>query len=497
MKHQGLTSEEAQKRQIEFGKNSLPDEKAIPAIRLFLSQFANPLVYILLFAALISGILREYFDIGLILSVVVINAFMGFFQENKTQKTLLALKKLIKPHAKVFRDGERQDIEASDLVPGDVVILGMGDKIPADGKIIENITFFVNEAILTGESEAVEKKESEEVFMGTVVSSGRAVMRVIKTGLSTKIGEITQTLKKTEQPPTTLQIRLKRLTHILIIISIALSLLIFTFGFWTGRDLLKMLELSAVILVAIIPEALLIVITLVLVLAMRNSLKKKALIRKILAVETLGSVTMICTDKTGTLTEGKMKVSETDFSDEENSHLAMCLCNDRNDTLEIALWEYLKGLENFKQQKIYDKYNRVFEIPFGSEHKFMMTIDCLAEKDSECLALVKGAPEIVLEMSNLSQEEKEAIKAKTYKWAEKGLKVLGLAYKKISKGEIDEIREKKIHDFDWGGVIGLWDPPREDAQYWLPQVLSGEKIKGVFTYGQDDRIFKKSVERLQ
>ena len=276
MKYQGLTSEDVQKKQLQYGKNILPEEKSIPAIKLFVSQFANPLVYILCFAALISFFLQKYLDIALILAVVVANAIMGFFQENKTQKTLLALKKLIKPNAKVFRDNERQEIEASELVPGDIVFLGMGDKIPADGKVVEDVTFFVNEAVLTGESEAVKKKEGEDVFMGTIVSSGRAVIRVAQTGLKTKIGEIAQTLKETQQPATTLQIRLKKLTHTLIVVSIILAGLIFLFGLLTGREFLQMVELSAVILVAIIPEALLIVITLVLVLAMRDSLKRKA-----------------------------------------------------------------------------------------------------------------------------------------------------------------------------------------------------------------------------
>lgn len=479
MKYQSLTFNEAQEKQLQYGKNILPEEKAIPVIKIFFAQFANPLVYILCFAALISFFLQKYFDIALILSVVVVNAIMGFFQENKTQKTLLALKKLIKPNAKVFRDNKKQEIEAQELVPGDIVFLGIGDKILADGKVLEDATFFVNEAVLTGESEPVEKKEGEDVFMGTIVSSGRAVIQVTQIGLKTKIGKIAQTLKETEQPITTLQIRLKKLTHALIIISVILAGLIFLFGYFAGRDFLQMVELSAVILVAIIPEALLIVITLVLVLAMRDSLKKKALIRKILAVETLGSVTTICTDKTGTLTEGKMKVVETDFVS-ETSNMAMCLCNDRNDTVEIALWEYLEELKDFEQEKIFDECERVFEVPFGSEHKFMLAVNHLSKDSENYFVSIKGAPEVILEMTNSSENDKKTITSKIHKWAEKGLKVLALASKKINIDELEEIKNGKTSDFVWAGMVGLWDPPRKEVKETLKIAReSGLKIKVV------------------
>ena len=480
MKFKNLTSKEVKKNQIKFGKNSLPEEKTISAIRIFFSQFANPLVYILCLAGLVSLFLQKYLDIALIFSVVLINAIMGFVQENKTQKTLAALKKLVKPIARVLRDDQRQDVDAEELVPGDVVFLAMGDRVPADGKILEAISFFTNEAILTGESEAVEKKEDEEVFMGTIVSSGRAVIQVTRIGISTKVGEIATMLKETKQPLTTLQIRLKKLTQTIVYISIFLSLLVFVFGFLTGRDFWQMAELSAILLVAIIPEALLIVITLVLVLAMRDSLKKKALIRKILAVETLGSVTTICTDKTGTLTEGKMKVVETDFSNIQSSLLTMCLCNDISDTVEIALWDYLKKQENFEQQEIFDKYERIFEIPFGSEHKFMLTVNSFFEGDDKYLVSVKGAPEVIIKMSDLSESEQKLEMARVNKWAGKGLKVLALVHKEISKDDLKEIKNKKISEFKWDGVLGLWDPPRKDVKEALLLAKeAGLKIKVV------------------
>lgn len=480
MKYKNLTKKEVKKRQFEFGKNSLPEEKTVPAFRLFILQFVNPLVYILCFAGLISLFLKKYLDIVLIFSVVLINALMGFFQENKTQKTLAALKRLVKPYAKVIRDNKRQEIDASELVPGDVVFLAAGDRVPADGKILESVSFFANEAILTGESEAVGKEKDDEVFMGTIVSSGRAVFRVEKIGMQTQIGKIATTLKETEQPATTLQVRLKKLTKTIIYISIFLAVAVFIFGFLTGRDFFQMAELSAILLVAIIPEALLIVITLILVLAMRDSLKRKALIRKILAVETLGSVTTICTDKTGTLTEGKMKISETHFSDLKNGLMSMCLCNDLSDTVEIALWDYLREKKAFDQEKVFDRHQRVFEIPFGSEHKFMFTVNSVSRGSDEYIASIKGAPEVIIKMSDLSSSEKKKLIQKIDQWAEKGLKVLALAHQKINKKQLSNLKKGKRMKIKWDGMVGLWDPPRKDVKEALMSAKeAGLKIKVV------------------
>ena len=478
MKYKNLSSQEAKQKQLEYGRNVLPEEKAVPALRLFLLQFANPLVYALGFAVIVSFLIQKYFDIALIIVVLLINAITGFIQENKTQKTLQALKKMIKPEARVLRDDKKQKILASGLVPGDVVLLGAGDKVPADGKILESAVFFVNEAILTGESESVQKSVGAGVFMGTIVASGRAVMVVENIGAETKIGQIAKTLKETKEPETTLQIRLKKMTHGLIIVSIFLSLAVLFVGFFMGRDFLEMVELSAVILVAIIPEALLMVITLILVLAMRDSLKRKALIRKILSVETLGSVTTICTDKTGTLTEGIMKVTDSDFQDKERSKMTMCLCNDINDTVEIALWDYLKTMGDFDPQEVYDEHERIFEIPFSSEHKFMATVNRFPGEKDEYFLFVKGAPEIVLSMSSLSVSKRKAVMEKINSWAEKGTKVLALASKKISKNQINKISKKTISKLEWGGIVGLWDPPRKEVkESLLVAKNSGLKIK--------------------
>lgn len=483
MKYKDLSIKKVEENRVKYGKNILPREKTASALKIFVLQFLNPLVYILLFAGLISVYLHKYLDVALIFSVVFINSLMGFFQEYKTQKTLAALKKLMEPSANVSRDGKKKKINASELVPDDIVFLGAGDRIPADGEILEAASFFVSEAILTGESEAVRKEKGEDVFMGTIVVSGRAIFRVFKIGLSTKIGEIAKTLKETVQPVTTLQLRLRKLTRTLIIISIALCSLIFLFGFLAGRDILEMTELSAILLVAIIPEALLIVITLILVLAMRDSLNKKALIRKILAVETLGSVTTICTDKTGTLTEGIMMVSETELKNEKNAFLIMTLCNDMHDMIEIALWNYLKKTKKIDAQKVYDAHERVFEISFGSEHKFMATVNTFkenGEQEEKYMLFLKGAPEIIVSVCDLPASEKKLLLEKINEWAEKGLKVLGLASKQISKKDIDKISVNNVSGLQWDGLIGLWDPPRKEVKETLQTALkSGLKIKVV------------------
>ncbi len=444
MLHKNLRTTEVNRIRLSAGRNILPAEKTPSALKLFLRQFANPLVYTLAGAGLVSFFLQKYVDIVLIFSVVVINALMGFFQENKTQKTLAALKKLVKPVARVLRDDERQDIDAAELVPGDVVFLAAGDRVPADGRLLEAFALFTDEAVLTGESEAINKEQDSEVFLGTVVSSGRGIMRVEKIGQETKIGRIAQTLKDTVEPETTLQIRLKKLTRALILISVFLASLVFVFGFALGRGFGPMLELAAILLVAAIPEALIIVITLVLVLAMRNSLNRQALIRKILAVETLGAVTMICTDKTGTLTEGKMRVVATDFVDQEKSFLSMCLCNDLDDTLEIALWDFLRGRRDFDQERTVDRYRRISEIPFGSGHKFMASVNDFSSDGAGNQLLVKGAPEAIMQRTQLTPAEKKGLMDKINGWAAEGLKLLAFAHQAVTAAEISGLNEKSL-----------------------------------------------------
>ncbi|HHX58364.1 MAG TPA: HAD-IC family P-type ATPase [Candidatus Moranbacteria bacterium] len=479
MYYKNLSTEQVKRRQERFGNNSLPEEKPRSAWLIFFSQFVNPLVYVLLAVGLISLLMGKYNEIWFILVVVLLNALMGFFEENKTEKTLAALKNLVHPMARVMRDNVRRKINASELVPGDIVYLGAGEKVPADGELLEVSSLFINEAILTGESEAVKKEIGGEIFMGTIVVNGHAVMKVRTIGAATKIGSIAQDLGETKEPPTTLRVRLEKLTRTLIYISVGLSAVVFVFGVLAKRNPWEMLELAAVLLVAVIPEALLIVVTLVLVLAMRDSLKRKALIRRIFSVETLGSVTTICTDKTGTLTEGKMRVVELDLVNSLMAKKAMNLCNNLGDSVEVALWEHLEKKEKIKPQKISDDFRRTAEITFDSKHKFMAVAVSNEKIEKEHLILVKGAPEVVLKMTNLKEAERKQIIKQVDNWAEKGLKVLALASKKINKSKT-EFTGKELVGLSWNGLVGLWDPPRKSVKRALKRAQrAGMKVKVV------------------
>lgn len=481
MEYTGLASDEVKKFQAQYGLNVLPPGKSISALKIFFAQFANPLIYLLVFVGVISVFLQKYLDIVFIFSVVFLNSLFGFFQEYKAQKTFRAIKRLIKPTARVVRDNRQQTIEASEIVRGDTVLVAVGDKIPSDGLVLEAVNFSVNEAILTGESESMVKKEKDEVFMATIVSSGRAVIKATQIGSATKIGEIAETLKETVQLPTILQLRLKKMTRTLIYLSLFLSALVYGVGLLTGREFWQMTQMATILLVAIIPEALIIVVTLILVIAMQKTLKKKALIRKLLAVETLGSVTTICTDKTGTLTEGKMKVSQVDFTDRQKGLLAMCLCNDLADTLEVACWDFLEKQDNFNLKETLAQYKRINEVAFGSEHKFMATVNCVAQgAEKECFLLVKGAPEILLAMARLSESDKKLVLDKIDAWARTGLKVLGLGFAEMTSDQSKAISVKSMPVIKWAGLIGLWDPPRPDVKEALALAKqAGIKIKVV------------------
>ncbi len=465
MKYNGLSSSAVKERQAQSGLNVLPTEKPRPALKILFSQIANPLVGIIFIVGLISLWRREYRDVVIILAVVVLNTIMGFFQEHKAQKALFALRQMIKPMAKVWRDNEKIEIEATDLVPGDVVFLEAGDKVPADSRILEAVSFFADEAILTGESEAIEKREKDQVFMATIVISGRAVVMVEEIGLKTKVGQIALTLKETVPPATVLQQRLEKFSHLLIYLILVIAVLIVVLELLTGQDFWQALRVAMVIAVAVIPEALPLTVTLILAIGMRKILKRKALVRKLLAVETLGSVTMICTDKTGTLTEGKMTIAKADLKDDLKSYLAMALCNNLADPLEVAIWDYLKKREGFSPEKMSENHQRVLEIPFSSDHKFMATINVFSDEASqEHFLFAKGAPEIILAMSSLAETERQNILKTIEDWGKQGYKILGLAFQKVALSDWDKIDTKNMPRLEWAGLIGLWDPPRQEVK---------------------------------
>jgi Ca2+-transporting ATPase len=454
----GLTSAEVLERRRQHGENVLPAEKGPSALGILLSQLKSPLVYIILVAAGVSLAVGEYGDFGIIMAVVVIDAILGFVQEYQAQKTYTALRGLLKPTTTVVRDGNRQEVEVWEIVPDDLVVLNAGEKAPGDGEVIESVKLALDEAILTGESEPVNKEAAagqNGVFMGTTVVTGRGVMRVSKTGSQTELGQIATSLQEHVEEETPLQVRLKTFSKTLTRIVVLFTLGILVSGVLMGREFLDMLRTSIILAIAAVPEGLLIAVTVILVLGMRKILKRNGLVKKLLAVETLGSVTVICTDKTGTLTEGRMRVTRADLTDRERALQSIVLCNDLEGPVDIALWEYSREQLPAGPQELVDRAERLAVELFTSETKFMITTDRLEGREYSYL---KGAPEIVLEMCQVSPEERRHILTQIDQWAGDGLRLLGLAYRH------GRIAEGDHRGYTWLGLVGMEDPIRDGVQ---------------------------------
>jgi len=466
----GLKESEALALQKKFGVNFLPTKESFSWLSILFSQFKSPLIYILVLVGLVSLFFGRRADANLIGAVIALNVLMSFFQEYRSQKTLLALTKILKPRAFVIRDGERKQVEASRLVPGDLVVLGGGDRVPADGKMVEGISMLVNEAILTGEEEAVNKNPDEKfnLFMGTTVIWGTAIMAVEKIGSQTQIGQISQSVARIKDKKTPIQLSLEKFAKNLMFIILGVCAVIFLVGVLKNENVLPMLRLSVILAVAAIPEGLPIAITVILTMGMRRILRRQGLVKKLLSIETLGSTSVICVDKTGTLTEGVMKVAMTDFADDKKAHLVLALVNNQRTSLEIALWNYFKEKGHFDHQKISELYPRLDEEPFDSEKKYSMTIN---QVDGGKLALILGAPEIILSFCSMDVEQKDHIMAEIDSWADQGLRVLGAAFK-----DKENLKEKR--DYSWIGLVGIEDPVRESAKDAIIKTQeAGIKIK--------------------
>jgi Ca2+-transporting ATPase len=453
----GLSTVEVNRHRAEYGENRLPAEKKVSVWSILLGQFKSPLIYIILVAALVSLVAREINDFAIIMAVVVINVILGFVQEYQAEKSYTALKGLLKPTTTVLRDGNRQEIEVWELVPGDIVILSAGEKVPGDGVLVESTKIAVDEAILTGESEPVNKNTQEEqnlVYMGTTVLTGHGLMRVERTGSKTELGQIATSLQEHIEEDTPLQIRLKAFSKTLTYIVIGFTLMILTAGLLLGRGFLDMLRTSIILAIAAVPEGLLIAVTVILVIGMRKILKRNGLVKKLLAVETLGSVTTICTDKTGTLTEGRMRITRTDFVDEKRAIETMLLCNNLEGPVDVALWEYSQAKKD-DIKELEEHSERLAEELFTSETKYMIVA---TETHGERNNYLKGAPEIVLEMCNTTDVERQKILTEVDNWAEEGLRLLGLAYRTM------DVLEKHA-GYTWVGLIGMEDPIRDGVMH--------------------------------
>lgn len=516
----GLTSEEALKRQAKYGKNELPKAKKKTIFTAFLGQMNNAMIYVLLIAAVISFVMAiiekedSYFEPILILTIVIINGIIGTIQELKADKALEALEKLSAPTTIVRRNGELQELKASELVPGDIVILEEGRTIPADLRLITSVNLKVSEASLTGESVPVEKDASlvydkpmpigdrkNVVYMSTPVTYGRGEGVVIGTGLQTEIGQIAKMLSSTKQEETPLQKRLADLSKLLGIITLVLVALLFTIALINRQDIKEMFLLSISLAVAAVPEGLPAVVTITLALGVQRMVKVNTITRRLPSVETLGAVSVICSDKTGTLTQNVMTVVSSylnekqyetaDFTAQNVSELAdgLSLCSDATvdhgvygDPTEIALVNFANVIDHHKDD-LEKRTPRVLELPFDSVRKMMST---LHQTEKGFVQYTKGAMDNILKFTThiiingvtreITKKDLENINKLAANMAKRALRVLALAKKEVS---FKAIAEEKL---TFIGLVGMVDPPRPEA---IPAVsnLRGAGITTIMITG--------------
>lgn len=477
----GLSDSEAKKRLKRDGKNRLKDRKRKSIIMMFLSQLNDFMVIILLVSALISFVTalinqEGFYDSLIILAIVLLNSIIGTVEEFKAQKSLEALKKLSAPHASVIRDGKEKSILAEEVVKGDVLVLRSGDIVSADCRIIEAFTLSADESALTGESEPAEKSADtipsdthslgdikNMLFSSTFITNGSAKAIVTQTGMDTQIGKIASMLSEKESAETPLQKYLSHIGKVLGIGAILICAFIFLIGILKNMDVAQMFITSVSLAVAAIPEGLVAIVTITLALGVTRLSKHNAIIRNLPSVETLGLATVICSDKTGTLTENKMSVSKLQSEDTKLllRYGLICTENNTKNPTELAIINAAKenGISNYEKEFL--------DItPFNSKDKSMSV---MVKNGDGYLSIIKGASEKVLEKCDmfydgtkavtLTNAVKSKIRRNEDKWAKDGLRVIAICYR------IDDIKPKKIPDshFVFLGILGLWDAPRREA----------------------------------
>jgi len=522
----GLSHEEAKTRLQDFGPNEIPEKKSKHPVLIFLKQFHSILIYILIAAAAISFFIGHAIDVYVILAVILINAIIGFIQEHKAERSIQALKRMIVPHAKVFRGGELLQIDAKELVPGDIIFLEEGDRIPADARLLEVKNTRTVEASLTGESLPVDKDTKvlpektgladckNMVWMGTFVAGGQARGIVTSTGIKTAIGKIAVSIEKIKKGKGHFEKKTDILARQMGIIAVVCALIVFLVGFFVrGFEFSEIFLFTIASLVAAIPEGLPAVLVIVLAIGAYRMAKRNAIIRTLPATETLGVATIIATDKTGTLTQNTMNVEKIilpgedeitvsgegwrpsgDFSQKDNIiaplenfrlskflHIA-CVCNNARvvkeegekykiigDPTEAAL-VVLAEKAGLKKEEL---GKRIDDLPFNPELKYRASLSVLVKEDRRKEIYVVGAPEAVLAHSSfmlgekgekeITQEERQEIIAETQGLAKKAMRVLGLAYK-ITPPGTDNLSEDLVNDLVLVGVVGMIDPPRPEVK---------------------------------
>ncbi|ENK1243645.1 calcium-translocating P-type ATPase, PMCA-type [Clostridium botulinum] len=500
----GLSSDEVERRKEKYGLNKLNSQKQKSLLKMFFEQINDILIYILLAAAIISGVLGEVSDAIIIGVVIIINTVIGVVQESKAEKALEALKQLSTPKALVKRNGESIEIPSEDVVPGDVIILDAGRYVPCDLRLIETANLKIEESTLTGESVPVEKHAEEKLedpktalgdqknmaFMSTLATYGRGIGVSVGTGMNTEIGKIAKMLEGEDKELTPLQKKLAELGKILGFAALGICALMFVVGLFQKRDILEMFLTAISLAVAAIPEGLPTIVTIVLAMGVQKMIKENAIIRKLPAVETLGAVNIICSDKTGTLTQNKMTVikfyanKETQDIDklniQNNIHKILLenlvLCNDATfskdsstgDPTEIALLE-AGSKYNIIKNNIENEHKRIDEIPFDSDRKLMTTVNIFGDKN---YVMTKGAIDNLLKISTkayidgeiipLTEDIKQNIMYASNTMSKNALRVLGASYKTL---EDDNYSKENLEtDLIFIGLVGMIDPPRESVK---------------------------------
>ena len=482
----GLDSKETKKRINDYGQNIIINKKKMPWILRFLKQFNDTMIIILLVVALLLYFYgyfysHEYTDTIVILFVVFINAIVGFIQEEKATLVLRDLKKYETSTCKVKRDDKIIVINTKELVPGDIIYLESGETVPADIRILSCESLKVDESALTGESVPVQKssdvlknnlilqEQKNMLFLGTSITNGKSTGIVVSTGKNTEIGKIALSLNEIDRIETPLQLKIKELSKKITFIVFIILIFIFILALINKYTILEIIMLCSSLAVAAIPEGLPTVITITLSVGISNLAKKKTVVKQMQAVETLGAIDIICSDKTGTITQNKMTVKEEYVIDENMLNYICALCNDGliyedkyvGDPTETCLYEYLynKKIDSLKLRK---KCERILDIPFDSDRKMFTTLNKI---DNEVYILCKGSMDSLIEKVNLSKNEKQEILDKVKNLSKGALRTLGFAYKKLNyvPKDIKEL-EKEENNLSFAGILGMIDPPRESVK---------------------------------
>ncbi len=530
----GLSSAQAQERGAKYGPNRLPEASTRPAWRVFLGQFKNILILILLGAALLAALVDNYKDAVVIFAVVLINALVSFYQEFRAEQTLAALKDMLPVKTHVRRDGEKHSIAADELVPGDIVLLEAGDRVPADGRLFLAAGLEIDESALTGESHPVAKQPEalvdrnaptgdrvNMVYMNTMLTKGRAELVVTATGRQTEMGQLSQQLAAAAQPPTPLQIQLDRLGKRLGGIALTMVGLLSFLEYLRGTDLTHIVFDAVALAVAAMPEGLPVVVTVTLALGMHKMARRRAIVKRLASVETLGCTTVICSDKTGTLTLNQMTARSFFYCGErfdvsgEGYQLdgtiratrdsrqvpdltpflvALVACNDSRaddgkvvgDPMEAALL-VLAAKGGIAHKETLDKLPRIAEVPFDSAHKFMATFH---QQANDVRVFVKGAPDVLLARcerwltddgeASLRAEDRQKIDSEYRALAAGGLRGLLVAVGTVSRSAFDAANDLQLwtNHLTFLGLVGLQDPPRPEAKQAIAQcVQAGIAVK--------------------